>query len=51
MSRMKDFMSSTSGCENTFSQRTMGLLTRISVTKGKLDASQASIPPSSGGPW
>jgi hypothetical protein len=32
----------------TFSQRTMGFLTRFSVTNGKLCASQASIPPSSG---
>jgi hypothetical protein len=40
---MKDFMS-----ENSFSQSSTGFLTRLSVTKGKLSASQASIPPSSG---
>ncbi len=32
----------------TFSQRTTGFSTRLSVTNGKLSASQASIPPSSG---
>jgi hypothetical protein len=32
----------------TFSQRITGFLTRLSVTNGKLYASQASIPPSSG---
>ena len=32
----------------TFSQRTTGFLTRLSVTNGKSYASQASIPPSSG---
>ena len=32
----------------TLSQRTTGFLTRLSVTKGKLSASQASMPPSSG---
>ena len=32
----------------TFSQRTTGFSTRLSVTNGKLYASQASIPPSSG---
>ena len=32
----------------TFSQRTTGFLTMLSVTNGKLYASQASIPPSSG---
>jgi hypothetical protein len=34
--------------KDTFSQRIAGFLTRLSVTKGKLYASQASIPPSSG---
>ena len=32
----------------TVSQRTTGFLTMLSVTNGKLYASQASIPPSSG---
>ena len=32
----------------TFSQRTTVFSTRVSVTNGKLSASQASIPPSSG---
>ncbi len=34
--------------DDPLSQRTAGFLTRLSVTKGKLNASQASIPPSSG---
>ena len=34
--------------KNTFFQRTTGFSTRLSVTNGKLSASQASIPPSSG---
>jgi hypothetical protein len=33
---------------NTFSQGITGFLMRLSVTKGKLYASQASMPPSSG---
>jgi hypothetical protein len=45
---VSDFCPDHAATKNTFSQRTTGFLTRLSVTNGKLSASQASIPPSSG---
>lgn len=43
-----DFCRHHAAAKNTFSQRTTGFLTRLSVTNGNSYASQASIPPSSG---
>jgi hypothetical protein len=45
---ISDFYRHHADTKNTFSQRTTVFLTRVSVTNGKLYASQASIPPSSG---
>jgi hypothetical protein len=45
---ISDFCRHHAAAKNTFSQRTTGFLSRFSVTNGKLSASQASIPPSSG---
>jgi hypothetical protein len=43
-----DFLAAPAAAKDTLSQRTTGFLTKLSVTNGKLSASQPSIPPSSG---